>query len=200
MKESTNSKARILHHLSRYALSPSCADVIFLDEKEHRHIESFYLVSESPIREIVMDMASKEIELDKIQNLAGFMLGGYSLASLVAYDLKLPFYAFDLGSYDPDFQEVNIRLNKAGNNYALIMGYTSTKEQINNAVMKIERQGGKVVKVISMVDEEMGAKRATETKGIDFFSIVTLSEVKNEIKTRIKQIKERISSIEKLLN
>lgn len=199
MKELTDSKARILYHLSRCALSPSCGDVIFLDEKKQFHVESFYLVNEPPIREIVTDIAIKEIEIDKIQNLAGFMLGGYSLASLIAYSLKLPFYAFDLESYDPDFREVNIRLDKAGNNFALIVGYTSTKEQINDAILKVERQGGKVVKVISMIDEEMGAKGATEAKGIGFASILTLSEVKNEIKTRKKQVKERISSVDKLL-
>lgn len=188
---------RILSHLSKCALSPSCGDVVFLDEKKQRHVESFYLVSEPPIREIVTDTAVKEIDVDKIQNLAGFMLGGYSLASLIAYNLQLPFYAFDLDSYDSDFQEIPIRLNKAGNNYALIIGYTSAKDQISNAISKIERQGGKVVKVISMIDEEAGAKEVARTKRIDFVSILTLSEIRNEIKDQIKQLQKRISSIEK---
>lgn len=179
-------------------LSPSCEDVIFLDEKGHCHVESFYLVSDSPIRELVMNVAAKEIDIGKIQNLAGFMLGGYSLATLIEYNLKalaqLPSYAFDT-----DLQEIPIRLNKAGNNYALIMGYTSTKGQITDAIMKIEKQGGKVVKVISMIDEEIGAKKVVEAKGIDFVSILTLSEVKKEVKDQIKQVKKRISSVEKLV-
>ncbi len=192
-------KAQILHHLSRYALSPSCEDVIFLDTEGHCHVESFYLVSESPTREIVRDIAIKEINVGKIQNLAGFMLGGNSLASIIASELKLPFYPFDFEGDDPDFQEVPIRLNKAGNNYALIMGYTSEKEQLISAIKKIETQGGKVVKVISMIDERKGAKRYLEEKGVDFTTILTLSEIREEIKTRIKQVKERISSVEKLL-
>ena len=191
-------KTQILHHLSRYALSPSCKDVIFLDKKGHCHIESFYLVSDSPIRELVLDVAAKEIDIDKIQNLAGFMHGGISLASLIEYKLKvltqLPLYAFD-----NDLQEIPIKFNKTGNNYAIIIGYTSTKEQIIDAVMKIEKQGGKVVKVLSMIDEEMGAKKAVEEKGIEFVSILTLSEVKNEVRTQIQQVKERISSVETLL-
>jgi len=198
LKELKNTKTQILHYLSRYVLSPSCEDVIFLDEKGHCHVESFYLVSESPIREIVRDIAIKEINVGKIQNLASFMLGGSALVSIIEYELKLPCYVYNLED-DPQHREVNIRLNEKGNNFALIMGYTTTKKQITDAVMKIEKQGGKVVKVISMIDEEMGAKKAVEAKGIDFISILTLSEVKNAIRTQIKHVKERVSSVEKLL-
>ncbi len=190
-------KMQLLRHLADCVLSVTSKGIIFRDESGI-HIDPFYLVDDDPVRQTVVELITDEILFEKVQNLAGFMKSGQVLASILASKFEMPLYCYSLQSKEAHNDEPAIKFREA-NNFTIIIGYTSTQEQVAEAISKIEKQGAVVVQIISLIDEANGAKVVAEKKDINFVSLLTLSEIKETISSRIEELKNRIAFIENYL-
>jgi len=195
---SSQRKESLLLHLAECVLSSANRDVMYRDNLGI-HINPFYLVDDEPIRQTVVELITDELCFEKIQNLASFSDSGNALASIIALKFELPLYVYSIKSNGIISEEPVLRLSGKNNKYALISALTIDDKQISNVISSIENQGGIVVQIISLINEERGLKEIMKKKGISFVSLITLSEIKATISLKIEGIKARIDFIEKNL-
>ena len=188
-------KEEILSLLARLSVSTSVGETFFLDENKKVHFDPCFFLGEIDIREKIVYLVLEQIELSKIQNIAEFMFDGASLASIFVHELKIPCYHFNPG----ENKKVILDFNQKKNNFVILMGFTSSVEQMSKAIKLIEEQNGNVQKIISLIDEENGVNEYLNEKCKPFVSILTLKKIISAVRGQIIMSKRRLIVLEKMI-
>jgi len=96
---------------------------------------------------------------------AGTELGGIPLVTAVSLESGIP--------------AIYVRKKKKGHgNRKQIDGdFDTTGGQIVEAALQLKYQGGEVIKIVSVVDREEGAREAIESAGFEYESLFTAKEI-----------------------
>lgn len=137
------------------------------------------LPSYPEFRDIIKEAIERVKNLD-FDIVIGVATGGIPIASFIACELGKPvgYVRLDKKGYGTN---VSIEADVYGKKILLVDDVATTGSSLERAIIELNRENGKVLYALVVIDRQEGAKKKIEELGVKFLSLYNISEILNHL-------------------